>query len=220
VADIGEGAARRFVPVAGSVSADGRYVALTLRRQLPRTVASRTPPVSGPEARVAVVDVAPPALRTVVHEGGSAPTALSWGVGPLVVGLVAQVIEVEGDGGQAVIRPLPSASACRCLATTAGGRVAAGLADGQAVVWSGRDGLSAWPAHDGVVAAAAWGPDGRGLATGGADGVVRLWSDAGERRGEVRVGGAVEALAWPDDGRLVAKAGGQAGRVVVIGVSG
>ena len=216
VGDLGDNAARRFVPTAGAVSPEARFVAVALRRQLPRTVPSRTPAVPGPESRVAVVDQKSEERVAVVHEGGTAPTALAWGVGALFVGLVGTVLEVGQDTFEPVERALPRMSACRCLAVTRDGRVAAGLADGHAVVWFGPVEPTTWPAHDGVITAAAWRPGGGGLATGGADGMVRLWSHTGACMAEAGFGTAIDALAWADEGRLVAKAGGQGGAVLVL----
>jgi hypothetical protein len=217
VDDLSGDARRRYVLVAAAVSSDAKSVALILRHQLPRTIAARTPAAPGPESRVAIVESTSLTRRAIVREGAPIATALSWGGGPLIVGLVGQAIEVDESSLHPTARPLPSRTACRSVASGQDGQMAAGMADGQVIVWSTGVTPTGWAAHAGVVGAMSWAPEGGLLATGGADGVLRVWTGSAKKSAELSLGAVVEAVTWLDGQRLVAKSGPQPGRILVIG---
>lgn len=65
-------------------------------------------------------------------------------------------------------------------------------------------------AHNGIVRALGWSPDGRLLATGGDDGTLAVWSPAQGQMPLLRVmhGAPVLALAWSPDGKRIVTASG------------
>src|SRR6185436_12148650 len=82
-----------------------------------------------------------------------------------------RAVAVRADGGQVVSAGVGG----EVRSWTPGGAAAA--ADGEVRVWDSATGRAerVWRAHDGVVRAIAYSPDGRRLATGGHDGLIRIF---------------------------------------------
>lgn len=105
-------------------------------------------------------------------------------------------------------------------------QLAVGGDDGIVRLWNGKvcqqvgqnrcvDAPAHLQAHNGIVRALGWSPDGRLLATGGDDGTLAVWSPAHSQTPLLRVTHAapVLALAWSPDGKRIVTASGHAATI-------
>ena len=120
-----------------------------------------------------------------------------------------------------IIRTLPSGPV-RGLGWSATGRLAAGLATGEVVVWDGASGVEKkrWKAHASAVTALGWQPSEDVLVTGSADGLLASWHSDGRAIQEWRQRGPVVALDWQADGREIAVVLGHPARLLAGALDG
>ena len=119
------------------------------------------------------------------------------------------------------LRTLPSPPV-RSLGWSATGRLAAGLATGEVVVWDGASGVEKkrWKAHASAVTALGWQPSEDVLVTGSADGLLASWHSDGRAIQEWRQRGPVVALDWQADGREIAVVLGHPARLLAGALDG
>jgi hypothetical protein len=192
-----------FTLVAGAWAADGRALALYGEYRPPRR---GDDDYDGPPAQLVLRDGD---TVQVIWEGAPLEPRSAILVGDEIVAAGGRAIDVRD---RATTRPLAVLEAFGVIARTlrlAGGRLAAGAADGSVAVWDAStwEPLGQWTAHPGEARGLDW--HGDTLATGGEDGAVRLWSPSGELRDEADAGLPVTGLAFSHDGArlLVARAG-------------
>ncbi len=148
----------------------------------------------------------------------------------LAVSPDGQSVAVAGDeGGVSVwacgalekIRTLP-AGAVRSLGWSVTGTLAAGLANGEVVMWEAASGVEKkrWQAHAGAVAALGWQPSEDLLVTGGADGVLAGWRGDGRPAGKWPLHGPVTALDWRPEGGEIAVVLGHPARLLAGALGG
>jgi hypothetical protein len=204
---------RAYELVLGAVDGTGSQALVAIRTRPQRTIGSGTRSDHG----LVLIDRASLTAR-MLAEDRDTPTALSWGVGPLLVGRPGMVAQWDRPGSECVVHTWGTPAAPRCLAAGAE-LITAGLADGTVAVWSRTGGpKQATPRqyHSGPVLAVAWGPGDRPLATGGADGTLRVHTEPHAAPTVIDLRAAVVALAWVGTEHLIAKAGSGHGRLLLL----
>ena len=221
LSDVMDRADREYRIVVGAVDATGQTAVVFLRWQPPRSIGGAPKP-RGPYTRLATVDLKRLALGDVIaYNESSDPTAIAWGAGAIAVGASGKVLVWPSPSNAPIQLPTSSPKSVRELATTSNGDLlAAGMTDGNVLVWkTGKSwpGL-AWPAHQNPVTAVNWGLGGQTLWTGSADGTVRQWRADGQRLTEFAVSGEVTGVGALDANQVVVATGGSRASTLLVSI--
>lgn len=113
---------------------------------------------------------------------------------------------------------LPAGAPVKSLAWHPSGKLAAGLENGEVVLWdtpAAEQMPSRWKAHASAITTMAWHPREETLVTGGSDGLIAWWDRTGKPGRQVQRRGPIQGLDWRQDGSEIAVILGEPAQVLV-----